>query len=338
MNSAAGAFYPHATGEAPSAIPAVEAAAYFRCSLDDQPDHLVPRHQMAVSEQPSSSLILNPYCLQTRDGRLPPEVRDRTQLAKAFELDNGMLWIRDVGTAALQPFWIDSEIREALDVTPLPQLVPAQIPERILRCLRMSGVFVANDGSGRAQQWKTSVQRCSDEFQKNGYAPIAGLIHPFHVSALRRYYRRLIRTGQIELGDFQSSLRYVAHNEPVACFFHHELTAAISAIAGQQLKPSYVYFSSYTGGSELKKHVDREQCEVSLTFCLDYSPEPERQTPWPIHLYTPGGKTTVFQALGDGLIYRGRELPHSRDRLTRGHSSTSIFFHYVSADFDGPLD
>ena len=338
MNIMAGRFHSHATGgEAPSVIP-VEAAHYFRCSLDDQPDHLVPRHQMAVLEQPSSSLILNPFCFHTRDGGLPPEMWNQTQLAKAFELDNEMLWIRDVGTAALQPFWIDSEIREALDVTPLQQLVPTQIPERILRRLRMSGVFVANNGSGRAQQWKTSVQRCSNEFRKNGYAPIAGLIHPFHVSALRRYYRRLIRTGQIKLGDFQSSLRYVAHNEPVACFFHHELTAAISAIAGQPLKPSYVYFSSYMAGSELKRHVDREQCEVSVTFCLDYSPEPERQTPWPIHLHTPGGKTTVFQALGDGLIYRGRELPHSRDQLPRGHSSTSIFFHYVLADFDGPLD
>jgi hypothetical protein len=158
------------------------------------------------------------------------------------------------------------------------------------------------------------------------------------VSALRRYYRRLIRTDKFELGDMQSPLRYIAHNEPVACFFHHQLTHVVNEIAGQPLKPSYVYFSSYMGGAKLPKHVDREQCEVSITFCLDYSPEPEHQTAWPIHLHTPVGKTTVFQAIGDGLFYRGRELPHSRDRLPDGHSSTSIFFHYVAADFDGPLD
>jgi hypothetical protein len=47
---------------------------------------------------------------------------------------------------------------------------------------------------------------------------------------------------------------------------------------------------------------------------------------------------TVFQAIGDALLYRGRELPHSRDALPEGHTSTSIFFHYVREDFAGSLD
>src|SRR5439155_112893 len=77
----------------------------------------------------------------------------------------------------------------------------------------------------------------------------AGLIHPFHLAALRRYYRQLIRTRQ-----------------------------------------------------------------------------------------TDSGEVAVFQGIGDGLVYRGPEVPHWRDRLPDGHTSTSIFFHYVAADFAGPLD
>jgi hypothetical protein len=38
------------------------------------------------------------------------------------------------------------------------------------------------------------------------------------------------------------------------------------------------------------------------------------------------------------LLYRGRELPHFRDVLPAGHSSTSIFFHYVREGFAGTLD
>src|SRR5436190_6102672 len=166
----------------------------------------------------------------------------------------------------------------------------------------------------------------------------AGLIHPFHLAALRRYYRQLIRTRQISLGDEQSPRRYAAHNESVARFFHHQLTSSVAAIAGEPVNPSYVYVGSYQSGAELEKHTDREQCEFSISLCLDYWPEPQNETPWPLKLQTDSGEVAVFQGIGDGLVYRGPEVPHWRDRLPDGHTSTSIFFHYVAADFAGPLD
>jgi len=104
------------------------------------------------------------------------------------------------------------------------------------------------------------------------------------------------------------------------------------------VKPSYVYFGSYLSGAELKKHTDREQCEFSVTVCLDFSPEPELATSWPIRLDTPEGPVKVYQALGDGLVYRGPRVPHYRHVLGEGLTSTSIFFHYVAADFEGSLD
>jgi hypothetical protein len=175
-------------------------------------------------------------------------------------------------------------------------------------------------------------------FRERGYAPIANLIHPFNLAALRRYYRYAIRRGAIRLGDDQSSRRYVAHNEKVARFFHHQISNAVGAIAGEAIKPSYVYLASYLSGADLKKHTDREQCEFSVTLCLDFSPEPESATSWPIRVDTPEGTVTVYQALGDGLLYRGTKVPHYRDVLGPGHTSTSIFFHYVRADFSGSLD
>jgi hypothetical protein len=124
----------------------------------------------------------------------------------------------------------------------------------------------------------------------------------------------------------------------MARFFHHQLCAAVSAIAGEPVKPSYVYLGSYQGGADLERHTDREQCEFSITFCLDYSPEPENHTPWPICLHSQSGTVKVFQAVGDGLLYRGCQVPHSRARLPQGHTSTSIFFHYVRESFAGALD
>jgi hypothetical protein len=163
------------------------------------------------------------------------------------------------------------------------------------------------------------------------------LIHPYHVGALRRYFRRQIRTGALPLGDAQSALRHVAHNEPVARFFHHQLAAVMSRIAGQPVKPSYVYFASYQGGAVLEPHTDRKQCEFSVTFCLDFTPEPSCATDWPIRLDTPRGTVIVYQAIGDALAYRGCQLPHYRKRLWRCATSSSIFFHFVPQDFSGPL-
>jgi hypothetical protein len=88
----------------------------------------------------------------------------------------------------------------------------------------------------------------------------------------------------------------------------------------------------------LKKHTDREQCEFSVTLCLDFSPEPELAASWPIRLDTGKGTVTVYQALGDGLVYRGTQVPHYRFPLAEGRTSTSIFFHYVPADFSGLLN
>jgi hypothetical protein len=129
----------------------------------------------------------------------------------------------------------------------------------------------------------------------------------------------------------------VAHNEPVARFFHRQLASAVSALAGQALQPSYVYFASYLGGAELERHTDREQCEVSLSLSIDYAPEPADATSWPLLVDTADGTVTLRQALGDAVLYRGCELPHYRRRLANGHASTSFFLHYVPLSFRGPL-
>ena len=142
----------------------------------------------------------------------------------------------------------------------------------------------------------------------------------------------------MRLGDPQSPKRYAAHNESVARFFHHQLARTVSALVGEQVRPSYVYVASYQQGADLEKHTDREQCEFSISFCLDFSPEPHNQTGWPLILHPAEGTVSVYQCIGDGLLYRGMDVPHSRSNLGAGRTSTSIFFHYVGENFRGSLE
>src|SRR5947209_15063325 len=134
--------------------------------------------------------------------------------------------------------------------------VPSTIPPATCGLLQAAGILIPSnlDDSRKHELLDSSAS----QFQAKGYAPLPGLIHPFHVAALRRYYRQQIRTGAIQLGDRQSARRYIAHNEPVAKFFHDQLTSTLSRIAGRALKPSYVYLASYLSGRSEERRVGKE--------------------------------------------------------------------------------
>ncbi len=314
----------------------------FYCLLDELPLHLIPRPalaQLRLRAKAQSRLFLNPDCIFCAAGQLPPELECMMELVSGFALERTIAWVRDRTTGNLLPFWLGPELEAAIRDLRTGKAVPSVLPETARTVLSRAGVLVSEDHADlRRHEWNKALEASAPYFQSRGYAPLTNLIHPFHVAALRRYYRYLIRTGAIQLGDRQSSRRYVAYNEPVARFFHHQIATTLSAVAGEPLKPSYVYMASYLSRAELKKHIDREQCEFSITLCLDFSPEPPLATPWPIRLESPTGTVAVNQALGDGLAYRGTRLPHYRGVLGEGQTSTSIFFHYVPADFAGSLD
>jgi len=310
----------------------------FHCLLDEMPLHLIPqcaRASLRLNDD-GRDLILNPDCTFCPAGRLPEEVEPLTELLAGFALQGTMAWVRDRRSGNLLPFWLGPRLEAALHDLRTGEAKAANLPADV--CALLAGAGILTSAKCPDPRTWEEVEKAGRVFREKGYAPLRNLIHPFHIAALRRYYRYLIRIGKIELGDGQSPRRYVTYNEPVARYFHHQLNADLSAVAGEPLKPSYVYTASYLSGAELKKHTDRAQCEFSITLCLDFSPEPALETPWPIRLDTPSGAVEVHQALGDGLAYRGTKLPHYRDVLPEGQTSTSIFFHYVGADFEGPLD
>lgn len=310
----------------------------YYCLLEELPLHLVPQPQRAfLHERPDTTLVLNPACRLRSADDLPDELSARKDLLSGFALQGAIAWVRESRFGGLLPFWLGPELVALLGELRPNESMPSSIPPATRGLLQAAGILVPSEADD-SDKHEDLVRTYASLFQAKGYAPLPGLIHPFHVAALRRYYRQQIRTGAIHLGDRQSARRYIAHNEPVAKFFHHQLTSTLSRIAGRALKPSYVYFASYLSGAELKKHTDREQCDYSITFCLDYSPEPKLATLWPICLQTARGTVTVYQMLGDGLAYRGTQLPHFRMPLPEGRTSTSIFFHFVTAEFAGPLD
>lgn len=319
--------------------------ARFHCLLDELPLHLIPQQDRRRSGFPHDSiepLFLNPHCDLLPAGQIPVELKQRPDLLGNFYLQEEALtvaWVRDPITRALLPFWLGKRLEKIVGHLQPGEPVPESAPADTKLLLAACRILISDAAEKRrAAIWSEILNERGRYFRNKDYAPVSNLIHPFHVAALRRYYRHQIRRGAITLGDNQSSRRYVAHNDSVARFFHQQITSAVRTIVGEPIKPSYVYLASYLAGAELKKHIDRAQCEFSVTLCLDFSPEPGLATPWPIRLDTSQGSVTVYQGVGDGLVYRGTQVPHSRNVLARGYTSTSIFFHYVPADFGGSLE
>jgi len=315
----------------------------FHCLLDELPLHLIPQRQLEsagwrqdLSHQP---LFLNPQCSVLPPGLVPAELEPHRQLLKNFYLQGRVAWVRDSATASMHPFWLGPRLEALVLGLRAGEPVPASIPRDVRFLLASAGILTPEaQAERRLAEWAEVLGKATRGFREKGYAPLGNLIHPFNLAALRRYYRHAIRRGAIPLGDVQSARRYAAHDDSVVSFFHHQIANAVGAVVGEAIKPSYVYLASYLSGADLKKHIDRQQCEFSVTLCLDFSPEPELATSWPICLDTPEGTVAVYQALGDGLVYRGTKVPHYRRVLAAGHTSTSIFFHYVPADFSGDLE
>lgn len=308
----------------------------YHCLLDEQPYYLVPSR--LFGHNPAGPLVVNPLCWFSWHGPLPADKAARVSAADQLLPHDWIVWVDDPGSRSVWPYWIGAEFASHLYYLTPGQPLPYALPPHVLWVLARAHILVAPDhAERRRKEWLDMVWTCSRTFER-GYTSVAGLVPSFHLGALRRYYRYHTRVASFMLGDNQVARRHAAHNEGVARFVHQQLAPAVSDIARTLVKPSYAYLAAYESGSVLERHTDREQCEYSITLCIDASPEPEAQSPWPIQLDIPDGALRVWQYLGDGLLYRGRYLPHYRDELPPGYTSTSLLLHYVDEWFAGPLD
>jgi hypothetical protein len=308
----------------------------YHCLLDEQPYYLVP-HRLLPQEESVEDLIVNPSCWFSWHGPLPADKGWRTAFAEYLCPSQWMVWVDDPASQTIWPYWVGEEYANFLSNLAPGYPVSSEISPK-MKCVLMTAGILIRLGwhAWRRRQWQEQIASCAEAF-RCGYVNAGGVLPALHVGSLRRYYRYHVRTGDYALGDSQVPSRFIAHNEPVARFFLHQLAPIVSDIARTTVKPSYAYMAAYQSGARLERHTDRPQCEYSVSLCLDATPEPVAQSWWPIQLDNQDGQLKVWQFLGDSLFYRGCAIPHSRETLPEGYTSTSLLFHYVDESFDGEL-
>lgn len=229
------------------------------------------------------------------------------------------LWIRQLAVNAWLPFEIEAAL--ARDLESLRHLSWDALPANL------------RDGLETARRVFAPAEAQRDEL----WSEQAGWLRGPWLNALQEYCRGLVREGWLAFNDGQSS-RFYAYDPPFFSWLQRCTTRLVEAPAGCGLRPVCCYLGSYVAGASLEIHTDRPECEYSLSLLLDSGPEDPARQPWPLCIRDPAsGRNRAFaQQPGDALFYRGTRLPHFRDPLTHGWS-TSVFFHFVNETIQGPL-
>jgi len=165
------------------------------------------------------------------------------------------------------------------------------------------------------------------QYEADGYIHLRQFIPQFMVEYLREYLNTLKTNNKLELGDAQVPESNCLYGDPALDTFMLMSTGFISKLVNKELLPTYTYARIYHNGAELLPHLDRAECEHSVTLSLGG----EYTHLWPIWVKDPEKHPNPFMIdlyPGDVLIYQGTRIHHWRDKFL-GEKQYQMFMHFV---------
>ena len=166
-------------------------------------------------------------------------------------------------------------------------------------------------------------------FNVDGWEVVRGFVGP-EVRDVATQYALHDEGNGVRAGDAQVPDSHAKYADPLMesllVAFHEQM----ETVTGLTLFPTYAYYRVYRTGMSLAPHKDRPSCEISVSVCFGHSYSTIDGV-WPLFM----GTTPAVLRPGDGVVYRGYELEHSRPALTIPDAwQVQGFFHYV--DVFGP--
>ncbi len=179
-----------------------------------------------------------------------------------------------------------------------------------------------------------------DAFAVDGFVVIEDCLSSRMIRLVTAHYEAQIESGAASLSQGHVDRRQM-HNDPAGRVVQRALLPAVEDLVGAPLKPSYSYASLYREGAALPVHTDRPQCQFTLSLLIDHRPAPaDGISPWALRIYPrhDAEPLDLFQRIGGGVLFRGRELAHGRPALPTDQTCWTLLAHYVDIDFEGTLD
>ena len=163
---------------------------------------------------------------------------------------------------------------------------------------------------------------------KNGYKVVKNFIAPSFADYLKNYFTVIAENGHCVRGDDQAPNSYCIYGAPAFDTLMLMTSPIVEEHLYKKVIPQYTYARIYFKNSILEEHIDRPECEISVTISLGG----EYNNLWPICIKDYEDNTNCIELdRGDAMIYYGRDLKHWRNNFN-GVSQYQIFSHYVYAD------
>ena len=161
-----------------------------------------------------------------------------------------------------------------------------------------------------------------DTLKEFKYKKINNFLTKTETNILKDYCRIKHRLNTEEFCDLTATLDTSIYGDPLMESLLLNKNSQMEEITGLSLKPTYSYWRMYTTFADLKKHVDRPACEISVSINIGSD-----GTSWPIFI---DGKSIDLHP-GEAIIYLGCELFHWREEFN-GDWCAQTFLHYVDAN------
>lgn len=161
---------------------------------------------------------------------------------------------------------------------------------------------------------------------ENGYLIVKDMIQKDQYQYLTHLLARAVDVGYGDASGTDPQVKTAkicVHHEIVFETLLEQMWPYIEVAVGEDLLPTYAYARLYGNGDVLEDHIDRSECQISVTIQLGRS----HHYAWPIYM----GNTRVDLAEGDGVIYLGDKLNHRREKCEgpEKYYSGQVFLHYV---------
>jgi hypothetical protein len=163
----------------------------------------------------------------------------------------------------------------------------------------------------------------NNEFEERGYKLIE--LNLGYENLIAKSFEECVRAYKFWPGLIQDAVvsckSIDIYMEYLTSIIHREyLTPIIEKEIDLKLIPTYCYARKYFKGSMLYSHIDRDACEISLSYCIS-GPE------WEINM----GDNTFITKIGNAVIYKGCEILHGRSKSSSGEV-IQVFSHWVISD------
>lgn len=166
-------------------------------------------------------------------------------------------------------------------------------------------------------------------FNDDGYVVVKNFLDPQSVATISQYlensmnrYPENYQTGYSDVSDNKISW----YADPLIQVVLKNSLHDVEEITNLQLFPSHSFTRIYQKGDELRPHVDRGECEISVTCHIA-----TKGNPWPIYMKAHGKEPVIhYLAPGDACVYKGCEVVHWRNKAVDTDINVQIMLHYVN--------